>query len=327
MKILALLLSTLLSTTMCFAAVDGVVINRTTGKPQPGVSVTLVQLGAGMKTAGTTKTDAKGAFHLDTAVEGAAPYLLQSLHEGVSYSKMLQPGAPTTGIEAEVFDASAKPVETAVTQHMILLEPSDKGLGVNESIIYQNSGKQTFANPAGTLHFYVPSGSGDVAVQVKGPGGMPITKPAEKGKQPNEYTVNYPVKPGETTFNIGYSLSPTTTFESKILHGGGPVRIVVPKGVTLAGDKLTSLGVEPKTQATIYEVKGSAYKAEISGTGSLRAAAEAAQAPAATDAPDDKIDEVKPRIYTRLYWVLGFVSAFLMIGFAILYRSQPMERK
>ena len=312
---------------LCFGAVDGVVINRTTGKPEPGVALTLVKLGAGMEQAGAVKTDAKGAFHMDATLAADSPYLLQAQFEGVSYNKMLTPGSPATGLEAEVYNSSAKPVDTAVTQHMILLEPSDKALSVNESIVFQNSGKQTFNDPTGTLHFYVPSGAGEVSVQVKGPGGMPVTRPAEKGKRPNEYAVNYPVRPGETTFAIGYSLNATKAFQGKILHAGGPVRIVVPKGVTLKADNLSDLGVEPRTQATIYEVKGNEYKVAIEGTGSLRAAAEAATAPAASDAPDDKIDEVKPRVYSRLYWILGFVAMFLISGFIILYRSQPVERK
>ncbi len=322
------LIALLIAAPVCFAAVDGVVVNRTTGKPQAGVTVTLVKLGAGMETAGSTKTDSAGAFKIDASVTAGTPYLLQSQYEGVSYNKMLPPGSPTTGIDAEVYNASAKPVDTQVSQHMILLEPSDKALGVNESMIYQNSGKQTFSDPSGTLHFYVPPGAGDIVVQVKGPGGMPISRSAEKGKRPNEYVVNYPVRPGETTFNLAYSLGPVKTFESKILHGGGPVRIVVPKGVTLKADNLSNLGVEPRTQATIYEVKGNEYKAAIEGTGSLRAAAEAAGGGAPSESqPDDKIDEAKPRVYSRLYWVLGFAGAFLALGFAILYRAEPVERK
>src|SRR3982750_3361173 len=106
------LLGLFLLAPICFAAVDGTIVNRTSGKPQAGATVTLVQLGAGMKTVASTKTDAKGAFHLDATREAAAPYLLQSLHDGVTYSKMLTPGSAATGIEADVFDASSKPVDT-----------------------------------------------------------------------------------------------------------------------------------------------------------------------------------------------------------------------
>ena len=44
------------------AAVDGVVVNRTTGKPQPGATVTLIRLGNAMNTVGSVTTDAQGRF-------------------------------------------------------------------------------------------------------------------------------------------------------------------------------------------------------------------------------------------------------------------------
>ena len=60
MKALSLLF---LSATVLFASIDGTVINRTTSKPQAGVSVTLVKPGQqGMQTLGTTVTDASGHF-------------------------------------------------------------------------------------------------------------------------------------------------------------------------------------------------------------------------------------------------------------------------
>ena len=48
------------------AAVDGTVTNRTTGKPQPGATVTLYKLGQnGLESIESVKSDAAGKFRID----------------------------------------------------------------------------------------------------------------------------------------------------------------------------------------------------------------------------------------------------------------------
>jgi 5-hydroxyisourate hydrolase-like protein (transthyretin family) len=60
MRALSLFLAT---ASALLASIDGTVVNRTTGKPQSGVSVMLVKPGQqGMQTLGTTITDSTGHF-------------------------------------------------------------------------------------------------------------------------------------------------------------------------------------------------------------------------------------------------------------------------
>ncbi len=306
------------------AAVDGTVTNQTAGRPQSGATVTLIKLGSGMETVGTAASDAQGKFSIAQDLQAGTPYLLQTLYEGVTYNKAIPPGTPGTGLNVDVFEASTKKADAKVVQHMVLLEPSDTGLSVNESVIYNNTGKTTFSDPAnGTFRFYLPpAANGQVRAQVAGPQGMPITREAVKTKTPDIYAVNYPVKPGETRFDIAYAMPSSSpgTFESKLLHGGGPVRIVVPKGVKLEGDHIKDLGPEPRTQASIYEVTGDEYKVRYTGTGSLRAAAEAAQTSEDTGPP---IEESKPRIFQRIYPLVSLAAAILLLGLILLYRSAP----
>jgi 5-hydroxyisourate hydrolase-like protein (transthyretin family) len=61
-----------------FAAIEGVVTNRTTGKPQAGVAVTVVELGQGMKSLGTTKTGGDGKFTLPGDFAPGSPHLIQA---------------------------------------------------------------------------------------------------------------------------------------------------------------------------------------------------------------------------------------------------------
>src|SRR5436309_1446511 len=92
------------------AAVDGTVTNRTTGKPQPGATVTLYKLGQnGLESVESVKSDAAGKFRIDQNLQG--PRLLQSAYDGVTYNHMLPPGAPTSGVALDVFDSSKQPGE------------------------------------------------------------------------------------------------------------------------------------------------------------------------------------------------------------------------
>jgi hypothetical protein len=316
--------SLLLTPALLIAAVEGVVVNRTTSKPQPEATVTLINLGGGMNTLGSVRTDAQGRFRIEKDFQPGAPHLLQVLYGGVTYNTTVSPGSISTGLQLPVYDSAPTVPDAKVTQHMILLEPTGTELAVSETVIYTNSGTVTLNPPGGALEMYVPPAvNTPVRVMVQAPGGMPVQRPAEKGQRPNTYAVRYPIKPGETRIDFTYSLpaSEPLKFESRVLHGGGPVRIVAPHGVTLEGGGLASLGTEPRTNATVYEVSGKEYALTLSGTGSLRAAAGPAPAAEGEEDPSGGIHAVKPRLYKRLPVVLSLAGAMLAIGFVLLYRT------
>jgi hypothetical protein len=311
-----------------FAAVDGTVINRTTGQPAPGTILQLVQPGqGGMQTLASAKTDAEGKFSFDKDPQG--PMLIQAIFSGVLYTKVVMPGAPRNGLEVDVFQATNKPGTAKVSQHFIVLQPGTSEMAVSEGILYQGDPKLTYNDAAnGSFRFYLPPEAHEkVSVTINAAGGMPIQRPAQKTNQPNVYKVDYPIKPGETRFDVNYTVPVTSPliFSSKILHAEGASDLVIPTGVTIKGDDIELAGQEPKTQASIYRIKGSEFKVAVEGIGSLQ--------PAAGDASggeDDNgaptIQEVKPRIYDRLYLILGIAFATLAAGSVVLYRANSPKK-
>jgi hypothetical protein len=302
------------------ASVDGTVMNATTGKPQPSVIVTLVQPSErGMETIGSMKSDAGGTFKFDQNLP-PGPALLQAIYQGVTYTLVLPPSTPTTGVRVKVYDSSAKPGIAKVSQHMILIEPSATALDISETFLVENESTTTFQDPAkGSVQFYLPEAAGGKAnVRITAPGGMPIERAAEKTAVKDVYKVAYPVKPGESRFDVSYSLPPTDGFSSKILHADGVTRLVTPASVTLEGEGLESLGQEPTTKAHIYNAATAAYSLKITGTGSLRSQ-EAAAPEEDSGAPE--IEEKPARIYTRMEWVLSLAFAVLGLGGVLLYRK------
>jgi hypothetical protein len=311
---------------LTFAAVDGTVINRTTGQPAPGTILQLVQPGqGGMQTLASAKSDAEGKFQFDKDPQG--PMLIQAIFSGVLYTKVMMPGSPRNGVEVDVFQSTNKPGTAKVSQHFIVLQPGKSELAVSEGILYQGDPQLTYNDATnGSFRFYLPpEAKGQVSVTINAAGGMPIQRPAQKTSQVNVYKVDYPIKPGETRFDLNYTVPVTIPmiFSSKILHAEGASDLVIPTGVTLKGDNLELAGQEPKTQANIYRIKGDEYKVTVEGTGSLTPATEASGGEDDTGAPT--IQEVKPRIYDRLYLILGIAFATLAAGSVVLYRSSPRK--
>lgn len=319
----AALFAGVLGVTSLLAAVDGVVVNGTTGSPQAGAIVSLVQPGqGGMQTLASVKSDAQGKFHIDKEGAPGAPTLIQAFYAGVTYTKPVLPGMPPGSLRVDVFDSTNKAGVAKVAQHFIVLQPSATEMAVSEGILYQGDSKITYSDPVnGTFRFYLPpEAKGDVQVTINTSGGMPIKRPAEKTKEANVYKIDYPIKPGETRFDLNYSLPVTTplTFSGKILHTEGTSDLVAPQGVTLKGDDIELAGTEPTTQASIYRIKNASFKVDVEGTGSLtQASAESS----GEDSGAPSLKEVKPRIYDRLFLVLGMAFAVLALGSVLLYRT------
>ncbi len=303
------------------ASVDGTVMNATTGKPQGSVIVTLVQPGSqGMQTLGSVKSDADGKFKIDKDVP-PGPALLQAIYQGATYNLIMAPGGPTTGVQLKIYDSTAKPGVAQISQHMILIERSPASLDIAETFLIENETTTTFQDPVkGSIQFYLPEAAGGkVKVMVTAPGGMSIERPAEKTKEKDVYKLSYPVKPGESRFDVSYSLPPGDTFASKIMHAEGVTRLVTPGSVTLAGDGVESLGQEPNTKAHIYNAGGAAYSVQITGFGSLRN--QEAAPPDEDTGESNQIEEKAARVYTKMYWVLGLAFAILGLGGTLLYRK------
>ena len=157
---------------------------------------------------------------------------------------------------------------------------------------------------------------------------MPLPRPAEKTNEDNVFKIDYPVKPGQTQFDINYVLpvgSPQT-FRGRTIKIKGqpdaPVRLVVPPGVTIESPDVRSLGQEPQTQATIYDLLNPAYTLNVSGTGTI---GQDDASSSDDDADRPQVDQKNPPIYHHLGWLVGLALALLAAAVVLLYRSSPVR--
>lgn len=293
-----------------FAAVDGRVVNRTTGKPQPGAKVTLFKLGQGApEPLESVASDARGRFRF-TRTPPPGPCLIETTYAGVTYNHMLPPGSPTTNLELEVFDSSSRPGSAELAQHAVLLEPVGTQLSVREIFVFKNDGKLTFNDPGNpALRFFLPGAAKDeVRVTATTPQGMPIQRTPRKTGQPSVYALPFPIKPGETRFEVTYTLplSDPPIFSGKTFYPGVPTELVVPSGLVLQGQDLEPLGRDPRTQASIYRAAVAEYQAEIQE--------------AADEDTGSSPQPASPRVYQRLAWILVPAFLSLTLGFMLHYR-------
>lgn len=304
-------------------AIDGQVVNRSTGKPAGDVGITLIKAGqGGMQPVGTVRSGADGRFKFDVPDFGTeAMGLLQASYGGATYTKMVPPGGPKEGLELTVFDSTANAAVAKVEQHMMVLEHTPGELRVSETIMLRNESTSTYANPQGTVKFYAPPmANGKLQVRASsGAQGMPLNRPAKPTGEANVYAVDFPVKPGETRFDISW-VAPFATpadISGRVLHKEAPLMLVAPRGMTLKGEKLISKGTEPRTQASIYEVASGAFTALVEGAGSIRNQAQESE----QEDGGTPVDIIPPRIYDAMYPILGLAFAILGLAFYKLLRS------
>ena len=335
----------LVAATLAHAAIDGTVTNGTSGKPQPGATVTLFQpTNQGPQFIDSVKTDAAGKFTITKEVPnaGGGPLLLQAVYKGVQYNQMLPPGTPTTGVDIPVFESSkTQPAEAKLANHVMFLESTGGTLAVAESYMFQNGGKTAWYNPdAGTFRFMLPAAArGKVEVNVVAPGGLPIRRAADPAGPPNTFKVDFPIKPGESEIRLEYSMPFTSpgVLENKILTKDAPeLKILAPSGITLKGDGLSEIGAAPAQiapGANIYSAPADAYKIEITGSGTLQASGgDNSGGDSSNNGP--AVTENMPKLFDlaladgnlltsvgAVKWVLASVGAMLAIGFALLYRK------
>jgi hypothetical protein len=218
---------------------------------------------------------------------------------------------------------------------MILFEPGASEMTVNETYLYKNDGQTTWNNPKdGTLHFYLPNTHSKVQIHATAPGSVDVPTSATKSSKPDIYKVDFAVKPGETRFDLTYTVPYTmgSQYEGKIVTKDDNTYLIVPNGVTLTAENLTDLGQEPRTKAHIFGLPGTAYNIQLTGAevatpeSTQGAAAQDAQGAAPEAGGGPEIEATMPRVFGEVKPILAIALGILGLGFALLYRKEANGR-
>jgi hypothetical protein len=273
------------STNAAFAeTLTGTLTNGTTHKPAGGDEVILIKLAQGMEEAGHTKADAKGAFsfNLDDA---KAPHLIRAIHQGVTYHRMAPPG--TTSVEVEVYDVAKKIEGLSVTADVMRFQAQGNQLqGIRLFAVNNPSQPPRTQASEQNFEFYLPEGSEIDQTMAMTANGQPINSPAIPGKEKNRYAFNFPLRPGETQFQVVYHLpySGQLSVDPKSLYGTQHFVVMLPKSMQFTAGSGAAFQAmqDPRQSDAIVEVisktqVGQPLGFKIAGTGALAEAKDDAE--------------------------------------------------
>jgi hypothetical protein len=254
----------------------GKVTNGTTNKPAAGDDVVLLSLGQGMEESGRSKTDAKGNFSLKLD-NATSPHLVRVIHENVTYHRMAPPG--TTSVELQVFDVSKKVDGIGVTADVMRFQAQGGELqGIRLFAVNNASDPPRTQMSDQSFEFYLPEGAQIDQSMAMTAGGQPINSAPVPQTQKNRYAFIFPLRPGETQFQVSYHMpySGAASFDPKTLYGAKHFVVVMPKAMQFTAAPGTAFQAmnDPRQGDAVVQVAsdttaGQALAFKISGTGTL----------------------------------------------------------
>jgi hypothetical protein len=275
----ALILSLLLAGTSLRAAttITGTVTNGTSKAPAANEDVILLKLEGGMAEEARTKTDAQGRFKI-TAENGGAPHVLRVMHQNVSYNEPMPPG--TEKKDVTVFDAAKKVdgITTSVDAMWIKAEPGSGAAQIAEMFVLKNASTPPRTQMSDkTFEFTLPAGAVIEFSEAKSPGGVPIKTAAVPQAEAGHYAFIFPLRPGDTTFQVGYHLpySGELKLDPKASYPTDHIAIGLPKSMqfsaTTSGSAFQLMREENGTEMYVATTvkPGQPLGFKVSGTGSF----------------------------------------------------------
>ena len=250
--LLPALSATLLTASAFAASITGTVTDRTTGKPSPGDTIAVINTAQSMDELTKVASDAQGRFQA-TAPDGGQ-ILLHVTHHGAEYFKSVPPG--TSSVEIDVYDSAAK-IDGITGEALVLRAETDTGgklLNIAENFFVQNASTPPRTEVGGnTFDFYLPKGAVIVQTLASSPGGLPTnTEVKTLDATGGHYAFTFPVRPGETRFQVVYTLpyNGKQAFSLKLTVPTGDVAVMLPKTMQFQGlSQFQPIDQDPNAQS------------------------------------------------------------------------------
>jgi hypothetical protein len=260
--------------------ITGTVTNGTTGKPSAGDDVALLSLSQGMQEVGSTKTDAQGKFSMAAPADQSVPHMVRVTHGGVSYFPQggpLMPGKTTAAVT--VYDTAKKLDGVTQTVEVDRFQTDGKQLqGIALFAIKNASSPPRAMDADKTFEFVLPAGAVIDSGMAKSPGGQPLNMMPTVAGQKGHYAFSYPLRPGETQFQVSYHLpySGEASFSPKPLADVQHFVVMTPQGMTFTPKNAQRFQSMPDNSGAGIMVATNAKPGEdlsfkITGTGQFQA--------------------------------------------------------
>src|SRR5207248_7405068 len=158
--------------------------------------------------------------------------LVRAIHQGVTYHKMAPPG--TTSVDLEVFDVSKKLAGISVTADVMRFQAQGNELqGIRLFAVDNTSNPPRTQMNDQNFEFYLPDGAQIDTGLAKTANGQPINSAPVPQKEKNRYAFIFPLRPGETQFQVVYHLPYTgqLSIDPRPLYPTQHFVVMVPKSM------------------------------------------------------------------------------------------------
>ena len=331
------------------AMVTGVVTNKTTNKPDAGDPVVLISFSQGMQESARTKTDARGHFSIDVPDNNV--HLLRVDHQKAAYFEPLRPG--TTHVDITVYDVGEKVAGVTTEADVMRVEAGPQGLRVVQNYFVKNASsppRTQFGMKA--YEVYLPPNAKIEAAAAAGPQGMPVSSSPMAQKDAGHYAFVFPVRPGESRFQLTYTLPYSGSFEftPRVALPTENLAVMLPKSMSFKGGSVfVPADVEDNAQTFLAKnvLPSQTISFMVSGTGTMptqsqqasgdqgnasggagNASGGAAASAESDNRPGgglgDPIDTPDP-LQKYKYWILSGLALLLVIAAGFFLRARPAE--
>jgi hypothetical protein len=267
--------------------------------------------------------------------DAAAPHLVRVNHRNVNYHKAAPPG--TTSVDVDVFDAAETLDKVSQSVDVMRLEADGGTMRVIEmyGITNASSPPKTLMSPK-SFEMVLPEGAKITQSLAAGPGGMPVTSAPIPTGQKNHYTFLFPIRPGETRFQVSYTMpyNGTAKIEPQLLRATENFAVSVPKSMQVSptpGSKLQPKGEDSGMSVFVAAnaAAGAPVGFTVSGTGTVpldNSAESGGEAGAQAQAPSDATNRpggglgnpvnTPDPLYKYRWWIIAVVALALVAGAA-----------
>lgn len=322
---LALLTFAAPRTAFAYRTVAAHVVNGTTGKPVPGLQVSLLMAGQGMETLGGSTTDTSGNItpFTNQPESDQVVLLLQTEYQGVRYTQ------PVIGdvTELKVYDANAPASAIHINDRDLIFQPRGGKLLVTELLLVHNESNPPAAySPAGgSLRFALPK-SAESSLQVSAFGAAGVSVPVEAQpdpKRPGVFVIKHAFKPGESRIDISYHLDYPGVFVFDVppIERVERTRIAVAQGASIEGPDVKFMATEPQSKFGIYSVvRNEKWSVKISGESTTQPAADTMGSEQADS--DGSVVSLPGGVAGLRFPLIASILAVLALGFFRLWRQK-----
>jgi hypothetical protein len=215
------------------APISGIVTNKTINKPSAGDTVVLIRLAQGMQESTRTTTDARGHYTLEVPDDGL--HLVRVTHDKANYFQPAPSGTQT--VDIEVYNAAPQ-VKGVSTEAVVMRLQTDAGgatLRVVENFFVKNESAPPmtqFSNEP--FDFHLPEGAIIEGSAAQAPNGMPVQASPIPLPEKGLYTFLFPIRPGETRFQVSYHIPYTgkLDIDPRVTGATDTVAIMMPKSMS-----------------------------------------------------------------------------------------------